>query len=374
VNKKQKKNTGGGKSARLKEMKDKGLIESRAKRIVGAGEMPPVAVLDVIGPDDEGDLMARPSVWDEETQGPAPCILVVERKARPGRRAEPLPGAGDRVLARIQPLKSGPCPYAARVIRKLDSRANEILGVFRRNSRGGGGFIEPVEKKARGTFPVKPGDGGDARDGELVRAAIRRDRRHGVTWARVLERLGDVDDQRNISLIAIHEQGIRETFPEEAIRESENLKPFVHEGRRDIRHIPLVTIDPPDAREARLRGNSTYFPDRVVPMLPERISNDLCSLREGEDRPALACFMTFDRDGNRIRHRCAHGSAQTARPAGAGRAGAQADPRCHRTYRARRFSGAAGGPQADRRAHDPGQRLGGGDAGEEGNGIHLPHP
>ncbi len=329
---------------RLKEMKDKGLIESRAKRIVGAGEMPPVAVLDVIGPDDEGDLVARPSVWDEETQGPAPRILIVERKARPGRKAEPLPGAGDRVLARIQPLKSGPFPFAARVIRKLDHKANEILGVFRRNSRGGGGLIEPVEKKARGTFPVKPGDGGNARDGELVRAAIRRDRRHGVTWARVLERLGDVNDQRNISLIAIHEQGIREKFPEEAIRESENLKPFMYEGRRDIRHIPLVTIDPPDARdhddavwaapdddpdnegghkvivaiadvswyvrpgtaldrEARLRGNSTYFPDRVVPMLPERISNDLCSLREGEDRPALACFMTFDRNGNRIRHR-----------------------------------------------------------------------
>ncbi len=324
----------------LKDMADKGLIERRARRITPAGELPPVAVLDVIGPDDEGDLIARPSVWDEEEQGPAPRILIVERKGR-GGRAGPPPGAGDRVLARISRSK-GEYPYAARIIRRLDNRANEILGVFRRGE-GGGGFIEPVEKKARGTFPVKPGDGGDARDGELVRAAIGRDRRHGAAHARVLERLGDLSDQRNISLIAIHEQGIRERFPEEAIRESENLKPFVLEGRRDIRHIPLVTIDPPDARdhddavwaapdddpdnegghkaivaiadvswyvrpgtaldaEARLRGNSTYFPDRVVPMLPERISNDLCSLREGEDRPALACFMTFDRHGNRIGH------------------------------------------------------------------------
>ena len=326
----------------LKSMADKGLIERRAKRLTPAGELPPVAVLDIIGPDEEGDLIARPSVWDEEEQGPAPRILIVERKSRSGRSGPP-PGAGDRVLARIS-RAGGEYPYSARVIRRLDHRANEILGVFRRSGKGSGGFIEPVEKKARGTFPVKPGDGGDARDGELVRAAIRRDRRHGVSYARVLERLGDLEDQRNISLIAIHEQGIREKFPEEATRESEALKPFAIEGRKDIRDIPLVTIDPPDARdhddavwaapdddpdnegghkvivaiadvswyvrpgtaldaEARLRGNSTYFPDRVVPMLPERISNDLCSLREGEDRPALACFMTFDRHGNKLRHR-----------------------------------------------------------------------
>ena len=329
---------------RLREMKRKGLIESRAKRLVGAGEMPPVAVLDVLGPDDDGDLVARPSVWDEETQGPAPTILISEQKPKGGRKPPAPPGAGDRILARVMPLKGDAYPYMARVIRKLDARANEILGVFRRSGKGPGGFLEPVEKKARGSLPVKPGDGGDARDGELVRAAIRRDRRHGVTYARVIERLGDVDDQRNISLIAIHEQGIRDRFPEAALEETESLPPFLHEGRRDIRDIPLVTIDPPDARdhddavwaapdddpgnegghkvivaiadvswyvrpgtaldaEARLRGNSTYFPDRVVPMLPERISNDLCSLRAGEERPALACFMTFDRHGEKIGHR-----------------------------------------------------------------------
>ncbi|HHN72591.1 MAG TPA: ribonuclease R, partial [Thermopetrobacter sp.] len=144
----------------------------------------------------------------------------------------------------------------------------------------------------------------------------------------------------------IHEQGIRDAFPEEVLREAAALAPFSPEGREDIRDIPLVTIDPPDARdhddavwaapdddpdnegghrvivaiadvswyvrpgtamdaEARLRGNSTYFPDRVVPMLPERLSTDLCSLKAGEDRPALACFMTFDRDGNKRKHRFA---------------------------------------------------------------------
>ena len=333
---------------RLREMAEKGLISRRGKTITGMGELPPVVVLDIIGPDEEGDLIARPSVWDEETQGPVPKVLITEAKPARGRGRDEaaLPGPGDRVLARVFPLKEGPYPYRARVIRRIDHKADEILGVFRRHARDEGGYIIPVEKKARGNFPVRPEDAGGARDGELVRAVVRRDRRHGVAWARVLERLGDVDDQRNISLIAIHEQGIREKFPEEVLREAEALKPFTFEGREDIRHIPLITIDPPDARdhddavwaapdddpanegghkvivaiadvswyvrpgtaldaEARLRGNSTYFPDRVVPMLPERLSNDLCSLKAGEDRPALACFMTFDRHGNKIRHRFA---------------------------------------------------------------------
>ncbi len=180
-----------------------------------------------------------------------------------------------------------------------------------------------------------------ARDGELVEAEIANGQGRGLPSARVRRRLGDLTDQRNISLIAIHQHGIPDRFPEPAIAESEKLKPFAPGRRGDLRHLPLVTIDPPDARdhddavwaapdpatggvdvivaiadvahyvrpgtaldrEARLRGNSVYFPDRVVPMLPERISNDLCSLREKEERPALACFMHFDKGGRKTRHR-----------------------------------------------------------------------
>ncbi len=335
---------------RLRDMTARGLIDRRSKEFLVAGELPKVAVLDVVGPDDEGELIAKPSVWDEETQGPRPSILLLDHGA-PSRRAkgaDRLPRPGDRVLARIRPAADEdlPYPYVAQVIRRIDHAADEILGVFRRNPSGGG-YLEPVEKRGKKQpILVKPGDGGDAVNGELVRAEVRKDRRRGLMWARVIERLGDVDDQRNISLIAIHEQGIRDRFPEEVLREVEELGAFDEKGREDIRHIPLVTIDPPDARdhddavwaapdddpeneggfrvivaiadvaayvrpgtaldaEARLRGNSTYFPDRVVPMLPERISNDLCSLRAGEDRPALACFMTFDRHGNKRKHRFA---------------------------------------------------------------------
>ena len=334
---------------RLRDMAARGLLDKRQKSFAVAGELPKVAVLDVIGPDEEGELIARPSVWDEEVDGPAPKVLLLDGGAsgRKGRGADKLPGAGDRVLARIRPAEDDvPYPYAARVIKRIDHAADEILGVFRRNPDGGG-WLEPVEKRGRSQpIIVKPGDGGDAAEGELVRAEVRKDRRRGLIWARVVERLGDVDDQRNISLIAIHEQGIRTDFPDEVLRETDELGPFDMQGREDIRDIPLVTIDPPDARdhddavfakpdddpaneggfqvivaiadvaayvrpgsaldaEARLRGNSTYFPDRVVPMLPERISNDLCSLRAGEDRPALACFMTFDRHGRKLKHRFA---------------------------------------------------------------------
>ncbi len=330
---------------RLKEMAEKGMIARRGKALTGQGELPTIAVLDVIDTDEEGELVARPTVWDEETDGPTPKVLIQEKDGGTARGRRPI-GVGDRVLARIFRLKEGPYPYRARVIRRIDHAADEILGVFRKHARDAGGYIVPVEKRARSNFPVRPEDVNGARDGELVRALIRRERRSGVAWARVMERLGDVDDQRNISLIAIHEQGIRDRFPDEVLKEAEALSPFSPEGREDIRHIPLVTIDPPDARdhddavwaapdddpknegghkvivaiadvswyvrpgtamdaEARLRGNSTYFPDRVVPMLPERLSTDLCSLKAGEDRPALACFMTFDKHGNKIRHRFA---------------------------------------------------------------------
>ena len=337
---------------RLRDMASRGIIDRRSKEYLVAGELPKVAVLDVLGPDEEGDLIARPSVWDEEVQGPRPRILLLDGgrpslKRKGKSKGGDIPGSGDRVLARIRPAGDDvPYPYVAQVIRKLDHAADEILGVFRRDEHGGG-YLEPVEKRGK-KMPilVPPGDDGGAAEGELVRAEVCKDRRRGIIRARVIERLGDVDDQRNISLIAIHEQGIRDKFPEEVLREAEELGPFEEKGREDIRHIPLVTIDPPDARdhddavwaapdddpkneggfkvivaiadvaayvrpgtaldaEARLRGNSTYFPDRVVPMLPERISNDLCSLRAGEDRPAIACFMTFNRHGEKIKHRFA---------------------------------------------------------------------
>jgi ribonuclease R len=192
-----------------------------------------------------------------------------------------------------------------------------------------------------------------ARPGELVSAEVVRDRGRGLIEARIVERLGPLGDQRNISLIAIHQHGIPDRFAKEALAEAEALEPFEARGVVDLTRLPLVTIDPVDARdhddavfaepdedkanpggfvvyvaiadvaryvrpgtaldrEARIRGNSVYFPDRVVPMLPERISNDMCSLKAGEVRPAIACRMVFDAKGNRRSHRFERAAMRSA--------------------------------------------------------------
>jgi ribonuclease R len=180
-------------------------------------------------------------------------------------------------------------------------------------------------------------------EGDLVALETLREGRFGLPTARVVERLGSVKSERAISLIAITTHGIPNVFSSAALAEAEQARPAGMDHREDWRALPLVTIDPPDAkdhddavhaapdadadneggfiltvaiadvahyvrpgsaldREALERGNSVYFPDRVVPMLPERISNDLCSLRPDEDRPALAVRMIIGRDGRKRKH------------------------------------------------------------------------
>ena len=321
-----------GLKALLKRMEEKGLLAKRARKLIDRSSLPPVTVLEVIGTDKDGEAYAEPVEWDERQAGKPPHVVI--------EGAEKAPRKGDRVLAKIQPSKDGRYKFRGRVIKLLSDRSNKVLGVFRVQV-GLGARIIPVDKKARHELQVKKGDENGAVDGELVEAEIVKDRGHGLPMARVRERLGNMNDQRNISLIAINHHGIPNDFPARVLEESEKLKPFSREGRTDLRQVPLLTIDPRDARdhddavwgeidqatgganiivaiadvaayvrsgtaldrEARIRGNSVYFPDRVVPMLPERISNDLCSLREKEERPALACFMSFDKSGRKTKHR-----------------------------------------------------------------------
>ena len=320
--------------ALLKRMEEDGLLSKRQRKLIDRSSLPPVTVLEVMGTDKDGEAYGEPVEWDERQAGKPPRVVI--------EGAEKAPRKGDRVLAKIQPSRDGRYTFRARVIKALSDRSNKVLGVYR-VTPGLGARIVPVDKKARHELQVMKGDENEARNGELVEAEITRDRGRGLPTARVRERLGDMNDQRNISLIAIHHHGIPNEFPDRVLRESESLKPFAREGREDLRDVPLLTIDPRDARdhddavwgeidektgganiivaiadvaayvrpgtaldrEARIRGNSVYFPDRVVPMLPERISNDLCSLREKEERPALACFMSFDKSGRKMKHRFA---------------------------------------------------------------------
>jgi len=328
----------------LKELEAEGHLEKRRKTYRDPGRLPPVSVLQVLAPDTDGDLFARPLEWHGE--GPEPRILLMLRDA------DPALGDGDRILARLTEVKAADHAYEARLIRKIGSHARKVLGIFRKTPEGG--RILPIDKGEDKEWLVRRDDTHGARDGELVEAeqAGPRDRL-GLPRARVLGRLGDPSEPRAVSLIAIHQHGIPDEFPDAVLDEADAMKPAGLKGREDLRELPLVTIDPADARdhddavhaapdadpknpggfvvwvaiadvahyvrpgsaldrEARKRGNSTYFPDRVVPMLPERLSGDLCSLHEGVPRAVIAVRMQLSADGEKIGHRFVRGLMRSA--------------------------------------------------------------
>ncbi len=324
----------------LKEIEAEGDAAPRADAALDAdaSRLPAVLLIDCHGRDGDGELVARPADWDEEARGPAPLILVLP--AARGRSGETVtPGVGDRALVKL--VRRG-AHYEARPLKVLARQRPAVIGVYRAD-RNGGGRIQPVEKKGQGReLLVRPGDEAGAQDGDLVTVSVLRSG-YGLSRAKVKERLGAVSSEKAVSLIAIHAHGIPVEFSAAALREAEAARPATMEGREDWRGLPLVTIDPPDAkdhddavhaapdddpknpggfvltvaiadvgayvrpgsamdREAEQRGNSVYFPDRVVPMLPERISNDLCSLKPLVDRPAIAARITIAADGRKLRH------------------------------------------------------------------------
>ena len=325
----------------LRELADEGSIEKRRKKLHHAGALPSTVLADVTARDSEGDLIATPDEWDEDAHGTAPKIRIhVPRKAGPGEAA----GLGDRVLLRVDEAEEEDgIRHRGRIIRIIDHPKHRVLGIFRKIQHGGG-RLEPVDKKMLGKeLAIPTGATADAEDGDLIAVETSRAPRLGLPTARVVERLGSLKSERAVSLIAIHTHGIPSVFRRETEQEAEAAKAATPHGRENWRHVPFVTIDPPDAkdhddavyaepdnardnlggfivhvaiadvasyvkpgsaldREALARGNSVYFPDRVVPMLPERISNDLCSLRAREDRPALAVRMIIGADGRKRSH------------------------------------------------------------------------
>ena len=321
----------------LREMEEDGALTRKERRFRDPEGLPPVSVLMVFPPDAAGDLFARPLEDGSET---APRILIMPQKG------DPALGAGDRILARLAPVTGTDHAYEARLIRALGHNPLKVLGVFRAGSDGG--RIVPIDKGADKEWSVARDYTGDARDGELVEAEQVGPKRLGLPQARITQRLGDPSGPRAVSLIAIHQHGIPDQFPDAVIAEADRATAAALAGREDLRHLPLVTIDPVDARdrddavfaeadtdaanpggfvvwvaiadvahyvrpgshldrEARQRGNSTYFPDRVVPMLPDVLSGDLCSLHEHVDRACLAVRMVLDAQGQKIRHRFVRG-------------------------------------------------------------------
>lgn len=318
----------------LKELEGEGLLERRRRHYHDAERLPPVTVIQLLPPDKDGDIFAKPMEWQGD--GPMPRILYVPLKA------DPATAPGERILARLIEVHNEDHQYQARLIRRIGTTQHRLVGIFRRNSANpeAGGRILPIDKGQDKEWQVRPEDVHGAQSGELVEAEQAGPKgRMGLPFARILERLGDPSAPRAVSLIAIHQHGIPDDFADEVIAEADAAKPATMQGREDLRHLPLVTIDPSDARdhddavaaeiredggadiwvaiadvahyvrpntpldrEARKRGNSSYFPDRVVPMLPDILSGDLCSLHEGVDRPVIAVRMRLDAQGNKTSH------------------------------------------------------------------------
>ncbi|MER8610337.1 ribonuclease R [Mesorhizobium sp. M0435] len=320
----------------LRDLQDEGLLTKERKRLARVGALPHVAVLDIFSRDADGVLLAHPT--EAIGNGEPPVIAI--RVSRGGNG--PTPGIGDRVLAKTFPTDdpAGPA-YTGRVMKIFEKRTDAVLGVFR-VLKDGTFRIEPVERRQPELVVDKEFQNG-AKNGDLVEVEPARASRYGLPRAKVLAVLGSLTSEKAVSMIAIHAHDIPHILPADVIAEAEAVKPATLAGREDWRELPLLTIDPADAkdhddavfampdtdetnaggvivtvaiadvaayvrygtaldREALKRGNSVYFPDRVVPMLPERISNDLCSLREAQDRPAIAVRMTFSADGHKLRH------------------------------------------------------------------------
>ena len=318
----------------LRELEETGSVErGPGRRLAPRDALPEVCTIEVTGTDADGEGVR---------------IFV-----SPERQGGPLITTGTRLLARLS--RTGQDEYSAKPIRVIDGSAGRVVGVFLTDERirngGFAGRVVPTDRRQKTEFRVALADAKDVQPGELVVAEVLPKSRLGLPQAAIVERLGDMASPRTFSLVAIHTHGIPTEFPAEAIAEAEAARPVELDGREDLRDLPLVTIDGADARdfddavwaeadrgeeggwhavvaiadvahyvrpgsaldrEARRRGNSVYFPDRVVPMLPEALSNDLCSLRPNEPRACVAVHLRIDADGRLRSHRFVRGLMRSA--------------------------------------------------------------
>jgi len=230
----------------LRDLADQGTIKKHGKRMSEAATLPATVLADITGRDADGELIASPAEWDEAEGGEPPKIRIhVPRHARPGASA----GVGDRALLRVERLEDEGSAYRGRIIKVIDHARHRVLGLFRKLPDGGGRLV-PVDKKQAGReLNIAKSDTMGAEDGDLVSVDLVRSRGFGLASGKVRERLGSLRSEKAISLIAIHAHDIPHAFSQAALREADEAKPATLKGREDWRDVPLVTIDPPDAKD-----------------------------------------------------------------------------------------------------------------------------
>ncbi|EJF87978.1 ribonuclease R [Bartonella vinsonii subsp. arupensis OK-94-513] len=321
-----------------RELKDQNLISKQRKKGINREKLPPVAVVKISGRDEDGDFIAQPLEWEGDTKP------NVEIRSFPRIKGESI-GVGDHILVKIFRNKTPQsASYTGRIIRKIDVSPKTTFGVVRK-LKADQWLLDPIDRKTNELIidTSEPSSKMKIESGDLVEVEIKKNTGYGLKSAQIKNVLGRIESEKTLPMIALLSKGIPYIFPEEVLEQVKHIKPANIENREDWRQLPLVTIDPPDAKdhddavyatkdkdpenrggwiivvaiadvsyyiktgsaldkEALKRGNSIYFPDHVVPMLPEQISNNLCSLREGKERPALAVRMIFDAKGHKLRH------------------------------------------------------------------------
>ncbi|WP_019223278.1 ribonuclease R [Bartonella rattaustraliani] len=322
----------------LRELKNEDLISKQRKKTKNKGKLPPVALVKIIGRNKDGSLIAQPLKWDDDSK---PNIEIRSFHRIKGESV----GVRDHVLIKVFRNKASQSDsYTGRVIRKVDASPKSAFGIVRKLTTNQW-RLEPIDRKTNELILELSETSSkiEIKSGDFVEVEIKKNTGYGLKTAQIKNILGHIDNEKTLSVIALLSKGIPYIFPEDVLEQVKNIKPANADNREDWRQLPLVTIDPPDAKdhddavyatkdkspensggwivtvaiadvsyyvktgspldkEALKRGNSVYFPNRVVPMLPERISNDLCSLREGKERPALAVRMVFDANGNKQKH------------------------------------------------------------------------
>ncbi len=322
--------------AMMRDLQDDGLLlRGHKRRVRGQGRLPGVTVVNVIALDEDGELIAEP-VSKAEAYGDGKAPRIHLRAPSRGRAPE----IGDHVLAKLTFIEG--LSYDGQIIKVLPRPPKAIIGVIEQSRDGL--VVRPIDRKVNGSLKLDRGQIGDAQPGELVVVESGEGERLRAGPIKIGKRLGMVDDAGAVSLLAAYHNDLRIDFPPDVQDLAAKAAPALLKKRADLRDLPLVTIDGADARdfddavfaqaddhpdnrggwritvaiadvahyvraddpldlEARERGNSTYFPDRVLPMLPEALSNGLCSLRPDEDRACLAVHIWLDKSGKKRRHR-----------------------------------------------------------------------
>ncbi|CAF27614.1 ribonuclease R [Bartonella henselae] len=319
----------------LRDLKNQSLGAKERKKARNKGQLPAVAILKITARDEDGSFIAQPLEWED---GPKPKIEILPFHRTKGINV----GVGDHILVKIFRNKvPQSLPYTGKIIRKIDVSPKSTFGIVRKLENGQW-RLDSVERKTSELI-IDTSSEIHVQSGDFVEVEIKKNTGYGLKSAQIKNVLGHIESEKTLSMIALLSKGIPYIFPEDVLKQVKNVKPASIENREDWRQLPLITIDPPDAKdrddavyatkdkdptnsggwiivvaiadvsyyvktgsaidkEALKRGNSVYFPDTVVPMLPERISNNLCSLHEGKEKPALAVRMIFDANGNKRKH------------------------------------------------------------------------